>query len=476
VKHVEALVVGSGAGGSTTAATLAAAGIQTLVLEEGTRIPPGTFRQFSQDQMRAQYRNRGQLAALGLPPITYAEGRCVGGSTEINSGLYHRPSAQLVQSWRRGWQVEDLRIEDLTAIGEAIEYNVHVSTFPDGLPPASSFLTRGADNLGWRSAEIPRWFRHDTGERQSMSLTYLAQAQRFGAEVISDAWVRRLEIVRGRATAAEVVHSDGRVERIGFGTVFVCGGAVQSAALLLRSGVRRNVGRTLSMHPTVKAVAFSEAIRSDPGDVPVTQVREFAPDMTIGGSATDAPLLALALLGTAVGVDRIGAYGPDVGIYYAAIRSSGRGRVRVLPGTRDPLVTFRLPAQDLRRLHAAMGRLLLVLLAAGSDRVVPSVHGGGPVTDRAQIPAEVSRMTRRTVDLMTVHVCSSIPMGENRAVCAVDSHGASHEVEGLVVNDASIVNGAPGINPQGTVMSLAIRNAEHFLREQGVSAAAREFR
>lgn len=85
-------------------------------------------------------------------------------------------------------------------------------------------------------------------------------------------------------------------------------------------------------------------------------------------------------------------------------------------------------------------------------------------------------MTRRTVDLMTVHVCSSIPMGENRAVCAVDSHGASHEVEGLVVNDASIVNGAPGINPQGTVMSLAIRNAEHFLREQGVSAAAREFR
>jgi choline dehydrogenase-like flavoprotein len=76
---------------------------------------------------------------------------------------------------------------------------------------------------------------------------------------------------------------------------------------------------------------------------------------------------------------------------------------------------------------------------------------------------------------MTVHVCSSVPMGEDKAICAVDSYGASHEVAGVVVNDASIVNGAPGINPQGTVMALAIRNAEHFLRERGQTPAAREF-
>jgi choline dehydrogenase-like flavoprotein len=122
-----------------------------------------------------------------------------------------------------------------------------------------------------------------------------------------------------------------------------------------------------------------------------------------------------------------------------------------------------------------MGRLLLVLLDAGSDRVVASVHGGEEITRAEQIPAEVARMTRRTADLMTVHVCSSVPMGEDRAICAVDSFGASHDVAGLVVNDASIVNGAPGINPQGTVMALAVRNAEHFLRERGVTPASREF-
>ncbi len=475
MRRVEALVVGSGAGGATTAATLAAAGVQTLVLEEGPDVAPGEVAQFSQDQMRVQYRNRGQLVALGMPPITYAEGRCVGGSTEINSGLYHLPSPSLLAGWTRGWDVRDLTPELLDPICSAIERNLSVGTFPHGAPPASAFLAEGARRLEWQAVEVPRWFRFDTGQRQSMAVTYLQYAKAAGASVESGARVRRIEVHNGRAAVAEVEHRDGRTESIAFGTVFVCGGAVQSAALLLRSGIARNVGRTLSMHPTVKAVAFSDLIQNDPSDVPVTQVREFAPDMTIGGSATNPPLLALSLLPTAVGVQDVPTYGRSAGIYYAAIRSSGRGRIRVLPRMRDPLVTFRLPAVDFARLQSAMGRLLLVLLAAGSDRVVASVHGAEEITRAEQIPAEVARMTRRTADLMTVHVCSSVPMGEDRTICAVDSFGASHEVAGLVVNDASIVNGAPGINPQGTIMALAVRNAEHFLHERGLTPGPREF-
>ncbi|MEZ5184627.1 MAG: GMC family oxidoreductase [Candidatus Nanopelagicales bacterium] len=475
MRTVEALVVGSGAGGATTAATLAAAGVQTLVLEEGPRVEPGLHQQFSQQQMRAQYRNRGQSVALGMPPISYAEGRCVGGSTEINSGLYHRPRAGLLEGWTRAWAVQDLTPESLDPICEAIERNLRVSTFPGGVPPASDFLADGAARLDWKCVEVPRWFRHDTGERQSMSATYLQFAQRHGATVESEARVRRLEVRKGHAIAAVVDHADGRTEQIGFDVVFVCGGAVQSAALLLRSGIRTNVGRTLSMHPTVKAVAFSDLIENDPLDVPVTQVREFAPDMTIGGSATNPPLLALALLGTQIGVHDVPKYGSAAAVYYAAIRSRGRGRVRTLPGMRDPLVTFKMPVVDFRHLQAALGRLLLVLLAAGSDRVVASVKDAAQITSPAQIPQEVARMTRRRAEVMTVHICSSVPMGEDRASCAVDSYGASHAVADLVVNDASIVNGAPGINPQGTVMALAVRNAEHYLISRGQRPGSREF-
>ena len=475
MRYVQALVVGSGAGGATTAATLAAAGVQTLVLEEGPDVAPGRHSQFSQDQMRTQYRNQGQLVALGLPPVTYAEGRCLGGSTEINSGLYHRPSEALLQAWVNDWDVRGLSAETLAPICAAIEHNLHVGRFPRGVPAASRFLAQGADRLGWNSVEVPRWFRHDTGLRQSMSATYLQFARSAGADVRSGAWVKRIGLRHGRARIAHVEYSDGRTERIGFDTVFVCGGAVQTAALLLRSGIRRNVGRTLSMHPTVKAVAFSERIDTDPQDVPVTQVREFAPDLTIGGSATNPPLLALALMPTSVKLGRIRSVGASAGIYYAAIRSRGRGRVWVVPGAKDPLVSFHHPGPDFQRLRSSLGRLLLVLLAAGSDEVVASVEGADPITDPEAIPREMARMTRRTADVMTVHVCSSVPMGEDRRRCAVDSFGASHEVEGLVVSDASIVNGAPGINPQGSVMALAVRNAEHFLTSHGHPVAAREF-
>lgn len=475
MKRVEVLIVGSGAGGATTAATLARAGVETLLVEEGPDIAAGVLPQFSQDQMRGQYRNRGQLVALGIPPIAYAEGRCVGGSTEINSGLYHPPSPELLERWSRTWNIEGLDSADIAAICAAVERNLSVSLFPGPLPPASQFLADGAGRLRWRVVEVPRWYRHDKAQRQSMSRTYLREAASAGAQVRSGAWVQRLEVRNGRADTARLEYADGRSEQIRFGSVFLCGGAVQSAALLLRSGIRRNVGRTLSLHPTLKAVARSARICNDPRDVPVTQVREFAPDLTIGGSATDPALLALALLETGPGVQRVLQYGPDAGIYYAAIRSPGVGRVRVLPKTRDPVVSFWVSKRDMTRLRSALGRLLLVLLAAGADEVVPSVRGGQAISRREQIPQEVLRLNRRTAELMTVHVCSSVPMGEDLARCAVDSFGVSHEVAGVHVNDASIINDAPGINPQGTVMALAIRNGEHFLRNHGQQPPPREF-
>ncbi|MFN8125154.1 MAG: GMC family oxidoreductase [Candidatus Nanopelagicales bacterium] len=475
VRH---LVVGSGAGGATTAAVLAAAGEDVLVLEEGPRVAPGELPPFSLDQMRGQYRSLGQLVALGAPPIAYAEGRCVGGSTEINSGLYHRPGAALLAEWSDGWGIRDLDADSLAPISDAVEHNLTISRFPDGtLPPASRLLLDGAAAVGWRSEEIPRWFDFDVsgGVRQSMSRTYLVQAETDGARVQPDSWVRRLNVIDGRARSAEVERGDGTTETIAFDTVWVCGGAVQSAALLLRSGIRRNVGRTLSMHPTVKAVAHTDEAVNDPTDVPVVQVREFSPHLSMGGSAANLPMLGLALLRTRHRLDDLAESLPHMPIYYAAIQSEGRGRVRVLPGMRDPLVTYAMTSSDIARLRSGMGRLLELLLAAGAREAIPSVLDGAAITTPDQIPDEVAKLTRRTADVMTVHICSSVPMGEDRTRCAVDSWGRSHWVSGLVVNDAAILDSAPGINPQGTVVALATRNAERYLTDHDIPLPAREF-
>ena len=91
----EILVIGSGAGGAVTAATLARAGRTVAVVEEGPWVDPDATEPFSLQEMVAKYRHGGSCAALGRPAIAYAEGRCVGGSTEINSGLYHRLPPEL---------------------------------------------------------------------------------------------------------------------------------------------------------------------------------------------------------------------------------------------------------------------------------------------------------------------------------------------------------------------------------------------
>jgi choline dehydrogenase-like flavoprotein len=68
---------------------------------------------------------------------------------------------------------------------------------------------------------------------------------------------------------------------------------------------------------------------------------------------------------------------------------------------------------------------------------------------------------------MTVHLFSSVPMGEDPARCPVDSFGAVRGVRGLRVNDASLLPGPPGVNPQGTVMAIAARNVSAFLAAGG---------
>jgi choline dehydrogenase-like flavoprotein len=54
-------------------------------------------------------------------------------------------------------------------------------------------------------------------------------------------------------------------------------------------------------------------------------------------------------------------------------------------------------------------------------------------------------------------------MGEDRRRCATDSFGRVHDQDGLHIADASLLCTAPGVNPQGSVMAFARRNALRFL-------------
>ena len=457
----DVVVVGSGPGGAVTARECARRGLKVLVLEEGDRFEPGEVPPYSLAQMRRMYRDHGLTVALGRPSIAYTEGRCVGGGSEVNAGLYHRPDASVLAEWAARFDVEALTPENLEPWHRVVEQRLLVDGRPPPLPAASDVLRRGAEHLGWAGLEVPRWATLDGSGRptmHTMQRTYLDDAQRAGCEIRPRTRVRRLEVSGG--AVRRVVCDSG--ETIRADRVVVSAGAVQTPALLQRSGVSGRLGRGLSVHPTVKVVArFDESV-TDPSEVPAYQVKEFAPDLTLGGSASREPLVALAL-GDTWSRDRALLAEPRRNaVYYASIRSSGTGLVRAVPGFEAPIVTYRLTRRDLDLLRSGLGRLIHLLLAAGAERVVPC-YPGAPVVRGETGVAAASAGLGRDAALMTVHLTGTVPLGEHPTRCPVDSFGRVRRVANLAVNDGSLLPSAPGVNPQGTIMAVAHRNVARML-------------
>jgi choline dehydrogenase-like flavoprotein len=465
----EVLVIGSGAGGATTAAKLAAARRTVMVVEEGPWIDPDAIEPFSLDEMVLKYRHRGPCATLGAPPVAYAEGRCVGGSTEINSGLWHRLPAYLSDEWRTTYRIEHFAEDELDRYAEEVERAQAVSLLPSAPPASSAALERGATKLGWRAVEFPRVFKYDDrgrGVKQTMARTMIPRALEYGATVTPDCRVIKLLRNGDHVTGAmcERRNPDGATERVIINAdhVFVCGGAIQTPALLQRSGIRGQAGLGLKVHPTIKIAArFANPI--DHAGVPMHRITEFAPSLTIGGSVSRKGHIALALSDS--GADFTDALDDweRVFVYYAAIRGDAGGRVFAVPGLRAPVVSYRLTDADLSRLARGLIHLGEVLLAAGAIELYPSVIGGRVVRRVDELASWWDVITRSSANLMTVHLTSTIRMGEDRSRTAADSFGAVWGFRNLRVNDASLLPDAPGVNPQAAIMTIATRNAEHFL-------------
>jgi choline dehydrogenase-like flavoprotein len=467
--ETEILVIGSGAGGAVTAARLAEAGRGVTVVEEGPWVDADAVEPFSLEEMIAKYRHHGLSAALGNPAIAYAEGRCVGGSTEINSGLYHRLPGYLAADWATRYSIDEFSPQALGRYAEQVERDLGVSTLPGAPPPSSAALERGATKLGWRNVEFARVFRYDAagrGTKQTMSRTMLPRALVAGATILPDCRIQRLERRGDRVIGARGRrrHPGGGIERLTIRAdhVFVCGGTVQTPALLQRSGIRHNVGRGLKMHPTIKVAArFPHPV--DHGDVPMHRVTEFAPNLTIGGSASRRGHVAMALADTGLPFEDALADWENVSVYYAAIRSEGGGRVLAVPGVPSPILTYSLTDGDLSRLARGLVHLGELLLAAGATELHPSILGGPVVRRLDEMGAWWDGLSRSRANLMTVHLTSTVRMGEDRGRTGADSFGRVWGQRNLRVNDASLLPDAPGVNPQAAIMAIAARNCDQFL-------------
>ncbi len=462
----EIAVIGSGPGGAITACLLAEAGRDVLLIEEGANLPLESCAPFSLEEMSQKYRNGGLTAAFGKPKIQYVEGRCVGGGSEINSGLYHRTPPEILEKWQTEFDVQGLTEKDLFPYFEVCEQAVNVCLLPGNPPAASLKLHEGAVRLGWQSLEVPRWFRYEenTGTKQSMTKTFIPRALKSGCKLLAETRINTLHqngknwILKGNC------QSPLSVIEIQAETVFVCCGAIQTPALLRRSGIKNNIGNSLQLHPTVKIIAqFEEEVNNINMGVPVHQVKEFSPRFSFGCSISSPPYLAVAMTDHPNFTEEVKTNWQNMAIYYAMITGEGSGTVRNLPFYHDPLVQYRLTSKDLKDLSEGLQKLSQLLFEAKANVLYPSLSNYAPLTDPQDIQKIPEKLPPSQTNLMTVHVFSSCPMGENLQKCAVDSFGKVHGYDNLYIADGSLLCTAPGVNPQGSIMAIAYRNALQFL-------------
>lgn len=472
-ERYDVCVVGGGPGGMLSATLLAEKGLDVLIIERGHYTPQKDTVPFSASELRDRYKNAGITAMLGAPTVNYVEGGCLGGGSEVNSGLYHRPSPEVIERWRQSHQIESLGYQDLESLMKLNEQELAISYLPGEASKPSRKLAEGAGKMGWQCMEVPRWFKYDeaytperpSGIRRSATEVYLDRFFAAGGNVLLNTRVDLITPSPDGDWCCEMF-VEGLRKAVRSKYLFLSAGAIDTPFLLLKSRLGTNVGNSLAIHPTIKVMAkFPEPVNSPGVGVPVHQVKEFAPEYSFGCAVSSLPFLV------AQGMSRDDLSTREIVddwehfFTYYAMTSGGHGRIRKLPLFADPVVQYKMSEHDLRLLAKACRDLCRLLLAAGavdlhvSDRSIDKISS---IDQLINIPGVLNR---RHAELMTIHVMGSCPMGEDRSVCAVNSWGRLHGLERIYISDASLFPGALGANPQGTLMALVRRNVDKFLSE-----------
>lgn len=486
--RTQVCVIGSGAGGAVVAKELAEAGIEVCLLEEGGYYTGKDFTGNPRRMIDLLYRNRGLTGTVGRVAIPIPLGKCVGGTTTINSGTCYRAPDYVLESWNRDHGVADVLEPQLRPYFERVERELNVHPVPDETYGKNSRLfERGTAALGFAGARIPRNEKGCLGTgvcafgcpqdaKQAMNVSYVPKALAKGATLYTRCRADRILAAEGKAFGVLASFLDandresGRQLRVLADRVVVCAGALLTPALLDRSGIPDSSGRrgrNLHIHPATRVgAAFDEEVRGWEEVPQAYNVHEFTRDgIFLQGQFVPPSVEAPVLPGIGLAHKALMSRYRHLASFGALISDVSEGRVRA-HGRGWPLVTYRMLPEDVKKLTRAISLTAQIFFAAGARMVFTGIFPR-PLLQSAGEAEDLLRERFRPSDfeLMAFHPQGTCSMGEDRARAVTDSYGVHHGIRNLVVADASLFPSSCKVNPQLTIMALATRAATRLIGE-----------
>jgi choline dehydrogenase-like flavoprotein len=316
--------------------------------------------------------------------------------------------------------------------------------------------------------------------------TFLQDASDAGGNVVVNCHADRVLVQDGRAAGvqATVLHPDGAVTELTVHapTVVVACGAVESPALLLRSGIGGPAaGKHLRLHPaTIVNGIYDEPIDAWDGQIQSEVSDHFAHCEDQWGflieSVGATPVLHAGALPWTDGERHKREFARMFrhhAPFLSVARDHGEGEV-VLDDHGQPLVRWALSDEvDLRLMIRAHVELARLHHAAGAPEI-RTLHAeelswradsGEPFED---FVGRIERAPYGPADLavFTAHQMGSCRLGSDPETSVADGRGELHDVAGVWIGDGSAFPTAPGVNPMVSIMSLAHRTAGEILRDR----------
>lgn len=510
----DAVVVGSGFGGSIAARRLAEAGRSVLILERGKRYPLGTFPRNVRDADSVFWRPHKRATAQGLFELRMFSGigavvaAGVGGGSLIYANIHIRPDARIFDDPR--WPAGFTR-ERLDPYYDRVAQTLQVAPMPASIPSPKREVFRAAaarmqrevfdpdEAVAWSHAPGPGRsacklcaeceFGCQFGAKNTLDYNYLARAEELGAQIETHANVRHVAPSEHGYAVHYTDLKTGQQRSVEGRRVVLSAGTLGTNEILFRSrdgvGSLPRVSRLLG-HGYSGNGDFLGSIQNSRDElVPwsgpdVTSVMRFfdqTPSFTMAAPTFNRPVMdVLASLGQ-----------PNPSWLRPSSRLLWPALERLLPW----LFSRGLLSQPMKRPgpHAGDPGRMTNLFAIGQDNANGRLQ---LKCDRLDIHWDYARENAQLISrmesamqelaaqyggsyaplasyqafkrILTVHSLGGCRLADDPEHGVVSPEGEVFGHAGLFVADGSLVPTAIGFHPVMTISAIAERVAEHITR------------